>query len=440
MNHTKKKLVIIQAAALGYSLLQKHNLTKWTGLTFRPMETVFPAVTCTAQASFKTASAPAEHGMIGNGLFLRDIMRPLFWEQSSKLVSGTRIWDKFRENGGTVGMFFWQQSLGESVDAVLSPAPVHKHHGGIVQSCYSQPADLYDKVCASIGRPFNLMHYWGPIASVKSSDWIASATSTILLDKKIAPDLCLTYLPALDYDLQRYGPDSPRAGKAVRALFRELNKIITVATSSGYEVVIFGDYAISEVKGGAILPNRALLDANLFVCRDVEGALYPDFNTSKAFAMVDHEIAHVYINDPKAMELTANLLRELPGIEKVLDKQEQKALGIAHNRSGDLMLIAENGHWFAYPWWKDNSTAPDYAKHVDIHNKPGYDPCELFFGWPPMTISRNLNRIKGSHGKIGGTRQACWASTCQLDTEPTTLLELASSIRNWLEPSPSPSL
>ena len=436
MKHAKKKLLIIQAAALGYDLLKKHNLTTWDNLTFNPMETVFPAVTCTAQASFRTASAPCEHGMIGNGLFLRDIMRPLFWEQSSRLVSGNRIWDKFRENGGTVGMFFWQQSLGESVDAILSPAPIHKHHGGMVQSCYSQPIELYEKVRSSVGRPFNLMHYWGPMASIKSSDWIASATATILLDKETAPDLCMTYLPALDYDLQRYGPDSPRAEKAIQALFRELKEIVTIAKSSGYEILIFGDYAISKVEDGAILPNRALFDAGLFICRDVEGALYPDFNTSKAFAVVDHEIAHVYINKPETIEQTANLLRELPGIEKVLNKQEQETFGIENDRSGDLVIIAEDGHWFAYPWWKDDSTAPDYAKHVDIHNKPGYDPCELFFGWPPMTVTRNTNRIKGSHGKIGENKKACWASTCQLTPEPTTLLQLSTAIQTWLEKTP----
>lgn len=433
MGENRKKLVVVQVAALGRELVESNGYARWQGLEFRPLQSVFPAVTCAAQASFRTASAPSEHGMVGNGFFFRDLMRPLFWEQSTRLVTGPRIWNSFSSKGGRTGMFFWQQSLGESVDAVLSPAPIHKHHGGLVQSCYSKPRDLYDRVCAAVGRGFNLMHYWGPMASVKSSDWIADATAAILGEAGPAPDLCLTYLPALDYDLQRHGPDSPKSKKALATVFEELERILSAAGKSGHEVVVFGDYAIARCDSGAVLPNLALREAGLFAHRAIGGGAYPDFHLSDAFAVVDHEVAHVHVNRPEAAGRVAELLGGLEGVGEVLDRTAQRGLGLDHERSGDLVLVAADGYWFAYPWWENDGEAPDYAGHVDIHNKPGYDPCELFFGWPPGTVSRNTGKVKGTHGRAGPGREACWAATCRLPGGPGSIPALGAAVRDWLE-------
>jgi hypothetical protein len=158
-----KRWVIIQAAGLGFDFLRQHHGSSWQGFDFQPLAPVFPALTCTAQASFRTALPPSGHGMIANGLFHRDLRRPLLWEQSSALVSGPRIWETFRSRGKRVALLFWQQSLGESVDMILSPAPVHKHGGGMVQSVYSQPQPLYRELCGKMGRAFKLHRYWGPL-------------------------------------------------------------------------------------------------------------------------------------------------------------------------------------------------------------------------------------------------------------------------------------
>lgn len=436
MASTDRKLLVVQVAALGYDLLAQNGFREWRGLTFRPLETVFPAVTCSVQASFRTASHPSAHGMVSNGIFFNTLMRPFFWEQSAALVDGPRIWDSFRKKGKRVGILFWQQSLGEHVDCLISPAPIHKHSGGMIQSCYSTPSDLYDRLCQAVGRSFNLMHYWGPLASAKSSDWIASATSALLTTKDLAPDLCFTYLPVLDYDLQRYGPGSPQARTALEALFQELDQLLNASDENGYEVMIFGDYAMSTVDKGAVCPNAALRKAGLFNVRDVKGRLYPDFYASNAFAMTDHEVAHVYIKSPDILEKTGDVLRNLKGVENVLDKSAQESARVAHPRSGNLVLIAEDGYWFAYPWWTHDRQAPDYAAHVDIHNKPGYDPCELFFGWPPFSVSRDTRKIRGSHGKTSPNRRAAWASTCVLDHEPGSLVDLASTIQDWIEAVP----
>jgi len=292
---------------------------------------------------------------------------------------------------------------------------------------------LYDKLCASLGRPFNLMHYWGPLASAKGSDWIASATSVLLSDPTLAPDLCLTYLPALDYDLQRFGPDSEKARSVLRTLLVELDQLFSTAVSNGYEVLIFGDYAIAQVSKGAVFPNKTLKEAGLFATRKIDGMLYPDFHLSRAFAVVDHEIAHVHIRDSAALELATQALQGTGGIGELLDRQKQQESGVAHSRSGELIAVAEEGSWFAYPWWQNDKEAPDYANHVDIHNKPGFDPCELFFGWPPFSVSRNTARIRGSHGRVGKGRDTCWAATCKFDREPESLLQLSEDVRSWLD-------
>lgn len=430
-----KKLVIIQAAGLGYNFIRKSQGTLWQGLEFHPIECVFPAVTCSAQASFRTASPPASHGMVANGLFHRELRRPLLWEQSSALVSGPRIWESYRARGKKVALLFWQQSLGEPVDMLLSPAPVHKHGGGMVQSVYSQPAGLYEAVCKKLGKRFQLHRYWGPIASAASSDWIARATATILDDPNSAPDLCLTYLPALDYDLQRHGPDHAAAKRALGSLLEQITVIREAASRNQYEVVVFGDYAIAPVSH-AVFPNVALHDAGLFKTRIVDGMLYPDFHTSAAFAMVDHEIAHVYLKDKASAPAVRMALAKLSDIAQVLGPDEQRTAGVDHPNCGDLVLVAEPGAWFAYPWWTSRKCAPDYASHVDIHNKPGYDPCELFFGWPPISVSQDTSRIKGSHGRTGSGRMAAMASTIPFPHPPQTLLDLAESVQEHLDTIP----
>lgn len=421
----KRKLLVIDVAALGWNLVS--HLTE-----FRPAQTIFPAVTCAAQASFRTAETVGEHGLVGNGLYFPDLTKVLFWEQSAKLVEGPRIWDDFRAKGKKVGLMFWQQSMGEAVDLVMTPAPIHKHSGGMIQSCYTQPYDLEERVIERVGRPFNLMNYWGPLANHKSSDWIVDATCAVMEMPDVAPDLLCTYLPHLDYDLQRHGPDSVEADKALDLLLDYLERLENKAEQCGYEWLVFGDYAIEPVRGGAVFPNRRLREAGLFHIRNIRDMAYTDFFTSPAFAVCDHQFAHVYCRDADSLQRAAEALRTLPGVAEVLDKTAQAARGIAHQRSGDLIAIAENGRWFAYPWFTDKKEAPDYASHVDIHNKPGYDPCELFFGWPPLSVSFDTDKIHGTHGNVGPGFEIAWASSLTFQTPPQTLLELSRATQSWL--------
>jgi predicted AlkP superfamily pyrophosphatase or phosphodiesterase len=419
---TLKKLLVVQVAALGAKLAATQSRMR-----FRTADADFPAVTCCAQALFRTATRAGTHGLVSNGLFVSDLRKVLFWEQAAALVEGPRIWEDFRARGGRVGMMFWQQSLGESVDLVLSPAPIHKHGGGMIQGLNTQPRELESRLTAAIGRSFNLMHYWGPLASRKSSDWIVAATKAVLRWNEV--DLLFSYIPHLDYDLQRHGPESPQAAGALEATIDLLDDLEKTAAANGYDVLVFGDYAIESVMRGAVFPNLRLCEAGLFDTRPIRRMRYPDFFTSKALAVVDHQIAHVFTRHPAA---AAEALGSLPGVAQVLDREAQRSLGIEHARGGDLLLIAEPGAWFAYPWWRDRREAPDFATHVDIHNKPGYDPCELFFGWPPLSVSMDTVKIRGTHGRTGPGTEIAWRTTCDFAPSPGTLPDLADSTRDWL--------
>lgn len=421
---TPKKLLVVDLAALGWNMVS--HLPE-----FRPAQAVFPAITCTAQASFRTASDPGKHGLIANGLFFKDLTKVLFWEQSATLVEGPRIWESFRARGGTVGLMFWQQAMGENVDLVVTPAPIHKHSGGMIQSCYTQPANLELRLNEAIGRPFNLMNYWGPLANHKSSDWIVDAIVTVMGTPDVAPDLLLTYIPHLDYDLQRHGPDSDQAKKALDVVLGYLTRLKAACADFGYDWIFVGDYAIEPVKRGAIFPNRALREAELFHVRDIRDMAYTDFFTSRAFAVVDHQTANVYCRDAASIEAARAVLSKLEGVAEVLDREQQAARGLAHARSGDLVIVAENGAWFAYPWF-EKKEAPDYASHVDIHNKPGYDPCELFFGWPPGSVSFDTTKIRGSHGNVGPGFEIAWTSSLTLDPQPESFLDIARATQSWM--------
>lgn len=423
------RILVVQVAALDHQLAcQYPELHQATGLTFQPLVSAFPAVTCTAQASFRTASTPACHGMICNGLFARDLRSVVFWNQSAKLVTGPRIWDGFRARGGTVGCLFWQQALGEAVDMVLSPAPIHKHGGGMVQDCYAKPAGLYRDLCGALGRSFKLSSYWGPLASWKSTRWIADAVAEVI-KRPAAPDLILTYLPHLDYVLQKQGRNGPGVPRAVARLATALGALCRHARQNGYRILLWGDYAIADAEI-PVYPNRILREAGFLHTRPVGKRRYPDLWCSDAFAMVDHQIAHVYVQTPERVAAVAACLSHVPGIAEV-----RQAASLPHPHSGELILVAEPNAWFAYPWWERPAEAPDYATHVDIHNKIGFDPCELFFGglFPPG-ISQDARRVRGTHGRTD--MPACFASDLPFTPAPADLVELAAALGRHLDSSP----
>ena len=397
------KNFIVMAAGLGYEGLERRGLLKLAGLDFRPAASAFPAVTCTAQATFRTATDPRVHGMTSNGFYSRTLMKPAFWEQSAALVQGPRIWDGARAKGETVGMYFWQQSLGESVDSVVSPAPIHKHGGGMIMRNYAQPAEMGDALDRKCGT-FPLHRYWGPLASPKVGR--AVLKNFFEMTSACAVDHAFLYLPTLDYETQRHGPEGAAADRALAEFRSQLEQVADFAARQGAALTVCGDYEIGPVDRPPCFPNRTLRAAGLFNVRPVAGRAYPDFFTSRAFAMCDHEVAHVYVRRAEDVPVAAKLLEETDDYASVEIRADQDW---AHASAGEILLLAKKGSWCAYPWWTAKREAPDWATHIDIHNKPGYDPCELFLdrSFPPKTC-QDWSRIRGSHGRRS---TVAWAST-----------------------------
>lgn len=365
-----KRLTVI-AAGLGYRLLERHALTEMAGLRFEPQASVFPALTCVAQATLRTSLPPSRHGMLANGVWLDGLQKPFFWDQSSCLVKGPRIW------GRSTGLFFIQQSLGEDVDVIVSPAPIHRHGGGLTMACYTKPSGLAGVLERRCGT-FPLWRYWGPLASAKVGRACLRHFEAAMESCDV--DDAFLYLPTLDYAAQRSGPDSPAAKAALVEFVRQLEQIVLWASQRGCSLTVVGDYGISAVTLAPVSPNVELRRAGLFRTRDVGGRAYPDFFSSSAFALCDHEVAVILGPDrDKAVELLLatggyELSADQPGAEQ-----------------GKTVLLAKEGSWCEYRWWDRMREAPDYARHVDIHNKPGFDPAELFF--------RCSGVVKGTHGR-----------------------------------------
>ena len=362
-----RKLTVI-AAGLGWNLVERHGLESVAGLHFEPRPSVFPAVTCVAQATLRTGLPPERHGIVSNGHWMDDLRKPIFWEQSARLVQGPRIW------GRSTGVFFFQQSLGEDVELLISPAPIHKHGGGMVMSCYTKPTGMEGVLRRLCGK-FPLWRYWGPLASPR----IGRKCISYFEEMTNAHDVeeAYLYLPTLDYAAQKYGPSSAQAAAAVREFRHQIERLAKLAQRRGAALDVLGDYDITDVTLPPVRPNVVLRKAGLFATRTVGGLSYPDFYQSRAFAMCDHEFCVIYGSSANEAE---KLLLQTGDYERP-----------AQSVAGSTILLAKSGSWCEYKWWTDDREAPDYAAHVDIHNKPGFDPTELFF------FGRGI--VKGTHGR-----------------------------------------
>jgi predicted AlkP superfamily pyrophosphatase or phosphodiesterase len=342
----------------------------------RPLGAVLPAVTCSAQATYLTGTLPREHGIVGNGWYFRDLGEVFLWRQHNKLVQGEKVWDVARRNDPsyTVANVCWWYAMGADTDLLVTPRPIYYADGRKSPDCYTRPVALHDRLVDKHGE-FPLFSYWGPMAGIKSSRWIVEASRTILAEDR--PDLLLVYLPHLDYDLQRYGASSDQAGRAAVELDTALAPLLDDAAAQDATVLVLSEYGITDVSRPIDI-NRMLRRHGLLEVYTQDGMEYLDPWTSRAFAVADHQLAHVYVRDPADVPGVAKLLGDAAGIAEVLDADGKAKHGLDHERSGELVAIAEPDAWFTYYYWLDDDRAPDFARGVEIHRKPGYDPAELF--------------------------------------------------------------
>jgi predicted AlkP superfamily pyrophosphatase or phosphodiesterase len=335
-----------------------------------------PAVTCTSQASFLTGTTPSEHGIVGNGWFFRDLGEVLLWRQSNALVQGPKVWDVARRTWPDykVANVCWWYAMGAATDLVVTPRPIYHADGRKSPDCYTVPPSLHDDLERRFGT-FPLFSYWGARAGITSSAWIAAAAQHVLTSER--PDLTLVYLPHLDYDLQRFGPDGPQAVAAALEVDEVAGRLADLARGRGVEVVVLSEYGLEQASQPVDI-NRVLRREGLLAVHTQAGMEYLDPHTSRAFAVADHQVAHVYVRDPRDVPHVRGLIGALEGVDVVLDKEGKRAAGLDHERAGELVAVASPGAWFTYYYWLDDVRAPDFARTVEIHRKPGYDPAELF--------------------------------------------------------------
>ncbi|UPK75152.1 alkaline phosphatase family protein [Nocardioidaceae bacterium SCSIO 66511] len=340
-----------------------------------PMSTVLPAVTCSVQSTLLTGTPPRDHGAVGNGWYFRDLGEIFLWRQHNRLVQGEKVWETIRRERPDyrVANVCWWYAMGASTDWTITPRPIYYADGKKEPDCYTRPPELHDELTGALGE-FPLFQYWGPTAAIQSSEWIVGAARRLLP----RADMTLTYIPHLDYDLQRYGPDSPQARAAARDVDRAITPLLDDAETLGATTVVLSEYGITNADRPVDI-NRMLRREGLLEVYTQDGMEYLDPWASRAFAVSDHQVAHVYVNDPADLPRVQKLCSELGGVDLVLDRAQQASYEIDHERAGDLVLVAEPTAWFTYYYWYDDSRAPDFARSVEIHRKPGYDPAELFF-------------------------------------------------------------
>ncbi len=400
----KKHTIILDVVGLEYNHIEKGLLPNIASIAANgqvsKLKPVFPAVTCTVQASVLSGKYPQDHGIISNGLYDRNTFSVSFWEQQSSLVESDRIWDMAKSKDPTIktAVLFWQNSMYADSDIVVTPRPLHTDTG-MIMWCYSKPVGYYERLKQAFGE-FNLAHYWGPLASPESSEWICKAAEYTI--EKERPDLTFVYIPHVDYSAQRFGKNSPQAiddlRKADDIVGRIAQKTSDLGIKDQTEFIMLSEYAFNDVNG-AVPININLRDAGLLAIRVIQEKEYIDFELSKAFAMVDHQVAHVYVKDDY-LEEAKKIIRDIQGIDTVLASNEEKdKLKINHPRSGDIIAISAKDKWFSYYWWYDVEKAPDFARKVDIHRKPGYDPVELFVDFKTREIPLDTSLVKGSHGR-----------------------------------------
>ncbi|MEO9005466.1 MAG: nucleotide pyrophosphatase/phosphodiesterase family protein [Ginsengibacter sp.] len=414
-----KKTVVIDVVGLSLSLIGEHTpfLKSYIqGKNLSTIEPMLPAVTTAVQSTYVTGKWPSEHGIVGNGWYDREDCEIKFWKQSNKLVHAEKIWDKAKRQDPdfTCAKMFWWYNMYSSADFAVTPRPNYLADGRKLPDCYSHPAELRDRLQKELGQ-FPLFQFWGPGANIKSTQWIADAS--ILTDQWHHPTLSLIYLPHLDYCLQKFGPDLSKISKELGEIDAVVSQLVRHFEKEGSEIIILSEYGIMPVNNPIHL-NRLFRENNLLQIR-VEGGLeLLDPGASKAFVVADHQVAHVYINDHSVTDKVINILGKSPGIELILNKAAQASYHIDNERSGDLVLMADAHSWFTYYFWLNDDLAPDYARVVDIHKKPGYDPVEMFmtsklragykllrkkagFRYVMDVIPLNAKLVGGSHGRVG---------------------------------------
>jgi len=405
-------VAVINVVGLSRSLLKHAPRLRALGEAVQ-LAPVLPAVTCSVQASMLTGQPVEHHGIVANGWYYRDIAEVRLWARSGHLMRGPTVWQAARQRDDSVSCanLFWRHAAYSSADHIVIERPIYRSDGRKLPDIYSNQPELRDALQSRLGT-FPLFKFWGPFADITSSRWIAQATRMVY--EMHRPTLTLTYLPHLDYPLQKLGPGHPDIPGHVGQIDEVAGDLIDYFKSQGVTPIVVSEYGI-EATDRVIEINKAFRRAGLLAVYDECGGEVLDYAQCRAFAVADHQVAHVYLRDdlrssPAVRDEVRSICAALPGVETVHEMH--------HERAGDFVLEAASGAWFSYDWWLDDANAPDFADTIDIHRKPGYDPRELYCAASRLKLARKLignklglkqrfdiipldpSVVRGSHGRV----------------------------------------
>ena len=439
-----QKTVVLNVVGLTPQLLKSMPcLAKWASKGgMAAVKPVLPAVTCSVQATYLTGKLPNEHGIVANGWYFRDECEVKFWRQSNHLVQAPKVWDMAKEiePSFTCANLFWWYNMYSSVDYAITPRPMYPADGRKIPDIYTKPAEMRS-IQSELGQ-FPLFNFWGPNTTIDSTRWIAD--SARWTEQRHSPTLTLIYLPHLDYCLQRFGPDAKEIEADLQQIDTVCKELIDYYEACGAHVIVLSEYGITGVSQPVHL-NRMLREHGLITVREELGRELLDPGASIAFAVADHQMAHIYVNDPVYISKVRSLVEATEGVAQVLDDETKPNYHLNHPRSGELVAIAQPNAWFTYYYWLDDRRAPDFARTVDIHRKPGYDPVELFldpqFKFPKLKVGSKLLKkklgfrylmdvvpldaslVRGSHGCLTPPDQGPLLITQQTDLLEQTAIE-----------------
>lgn len=360
----------------------------------------FPCVTCPVQANMTTGAPPAEHGVVANGFYWREKREVEMWTAWNECIQRPQIWDLLHQQDPSITSAVWfaLHSKGCGADWICTPAPIHNPDGSESLWCYTKPVEMYGTLRDALGH-FPLQHFWGPLSNIKSTAWICDSAAWAAREAK--PNFFYIYLPHLDYAAQKFGPDSEQAQRALAELDTVIGKLIASLNEAYAPAtplwLVASEYTIVPVNH-VVHPNRILREAGLLVVDDGPEGEQLDLAHSRAWALVDHQLAHVFVERDEDIPRVVELFEHCEGIDEVLTGSQIEQFDLKHQRSGDVVLVSAPNSWQAYYWWFDDARAPKYARTVDIHRKPGYDPVEMHLDMATKSIPLDATLVRGSHG------------------------------------------
>ncbi|SMF20556.1 Predicted pyrophosphatase or phosphodiesterase, AlkP superfamily [Alteromonadaceae bacterium Bs31] len=418
-----KKLLLLNIVGLSPKHIGAHtpNLKKLADKGCQSfIHSMLPAVTCSVQTTYFTGETPAQHGIVGNGWYFRDQAEVRLWHQSNHLIQAEQIWTNLKKldtSASSANIFCWYNMYCPA-DTAVTVRPMYPSDGRKIPDIYTAPKSLRAKLNSKLGA-FPLFNFWGPKSNIKSSEWITDSAVYCLEQNK--PNFAAVYLPHLDYALQKVGPEHPSIADELKAIDKQAGKLIRYAQKNNYQLVALSEYGIHSVSRTCHI-NRLFRKKGWLSIREELGLELLDAGASKVFAVADHQVAHIYIKDESLRLEVRELLAQQDEIDLILGEEEKIAQGLNHARSGELIAVCKTDAWFSYYYWLDDNKAPDFARCVDIHRKPGYDPVELFIDpaikFPLLKVVKKLiqkklgfrtlmdlipldtSLVKGSHGAV----------------------------------------